>query len=120
GSGITPVMSMLRSLRARGELRDVVHIHSARTREDVIFGEELRALDEAEDGLTLKLWLTGERPRITPGDLDDLCPDWRERETFAAGPGELLDALLEHWEAAGDADRLHAERFQPKLGLAEE
>ena len=120
GSGITPIMSMLRSLAGRGALEDAVHVHSARTEDDVIFGAELRALADRHDGLDLKLWLTGERPRITPADLDDVCPDWREREAFASGPGELLDAMLEHWEREGDTERLHMERFQPKLGLAEE
>src|SRR4051794_38632165 len=120
GSGITPIMSMLRHLSACGTLRDVVHIHSERTAQDVIFGDELRELARRHDGLELKLWLTGERPRLAPGNLDELCPDWRERETFASGPGELLDAMLEHWERDGDVDRLHNERFQPKLGLAEE
>ena len=120
GSGITPIMSMLRSLAARAEVHDVVHIHSARTEDDVIFGKRLRALDERHDGLTVHVWLTGERPRLTPGDLEELCPDWREREAFVSGPGELLDALTEHWEVEADCDRLHMERFQPKLGLAEE
>ena len=62
---------------------------------------------------------TGEHGRMTPEHLDELCPDWRERETFASGPGELLDALEEHWEAHGDPDRFHLERFQPKLLEAE-
>jgi ferredoxin-NADP reductase len=38
GSGITPIMSMLRHLGHRDELKDAVHIHSARTEGDVIFG----------------------------------------------------------------------------------
>ena len=37
---------------------------------------------------------------MAPGHLDELCPDWREREAFVSGPGELLDALEEHWERA--------------------
>src|SRR4051812_8214755 len=44
GSGITPIMSMLRCLAERDALNDVVHVHSARTEDDVIFGDELRAL----------------------------------------------------------------------------
>jgi stearoyl-CoA 9-desaturase NADPH oxidoreductase len=32
------------------------------------------------------------------------------------GPTEMLDALIEHWENNGDPDRLHFERFQPKIG----
>ena len=52
---------------------------------------------------------------MSPSDLDELCPDWREREAFCSGPGELLDALVEHWEHNGNPDRLHYERFQPKI-----
>ena len=43
GSGITPIMSMLRSLDRDGGLRDVVHLHSARTEDDIIFGEPAAA-----------------------------------------------------------------------------
>jgi ferredoxin len=57
--------------------------------------------------------------RFTADHLDELCPDWREREAFASGPGEMLDALTEHWEREGLVDRLHMERFQPKLAVAE-
>lgn len=120
GSGITPIMSMLRSLDAGAAMRDVVLVHSARSPADVIFGDELDELAARHDGLTVHRWFTGDRRRIEPADLDELCPDWRERETYASGPGALLDALTEHWERAGDPERLHMERFQPKLGLAEE
>src|SRR5919107_1186532 len=51
--------------------------------------------------------------------LEQLCPDWTEREVFASGPGDLLDALTEHFEAHGDCDRLHMERFQPVIGGAD-
>ena len=44
-----------------------------------------------------------------------MCPDWRHRETFASGPGPMLDALTEHFENQHALDRLHMERFQPKL-----
>jgi ferredoxin-NADP reductase len=44
GSGITPIMSMLRHLDHTGELRDTVLLHSARHTDEVIFGDELRAL----------------------------------------------------------------------------
>src|SRR5687767_1819923 len=45
GSGITPIMSMLRELDRRDRLDDVVHLHSARTEDDVIFGGRLHELD---------------------------------------------------------------------------
>ena len=41
GSGITPVMSMLRTLVRRGQITDIVHVHSAPTESDVMFGQEL-------------------------------------------------------------------------------
>jgi stearoyl-CoA 9-desaturase NADPH oxidoreductase len=116
GSGITPIMSMLRALDRDGGLDDVVHLHSARTPADVVFGGELRALHARRPGFRLHEQLTGEHGRMTPADLDRLCPDWRERETFASGPGDLLDALHEHWEREGDPARLHMERFQPIIG----
>jgi ferredoxin-NADP reductase len=120
GSGITPIMSMLRALDRHGSVHDVVHLHSARTEDAVIFGPELRALERKHDALRLHLQLTGSQGRLTPAHLDDLCPDWREREAFVSGPGDLLDALTVHWEREGEPARLHMERFQPKLGLAEE
>ena len=51
-----------------------------------------------------------------PKDLDELCPDWRDRETFLSGPPEMIDAMEEHWEEAGIRDQLCLERFQPKIG----
>ncbi len=116
GSGITPIISMLRSLDHGGGLSDVVVIHSARTRGQVMFLSVLEDLDSRHEGMRLDLRLTSERGRLSPSDLDEVCPDWRERETFCSGPGEMLDALIEHWESNGDPDRLHFERFQPKIG----
>jgi ferredoxin-NADP reductase len=116
GSGITPIISMLRNLDRRDALTDVVVIHSDRTRDQVMFLSVLDELDSRHDGVRLDLRLTSERGRFTPDELDDACPDWREREAFCSGPGELLDALIEHWEHDGDPDRLHFERFQPKIG----
>jgi len=116
GSGITPIMSMLRALDARDALGDAVHVHSARTPDDVIFGPALRAIAARRPGLRLHEQHPARAGRIGPGDLDALCPDWRERETFASGPGELLDALVDHFERCDVLDRLHLERFQPKIG----
>jgi ferredoxin-NADP reductase len=120
GSGITPIMSMLRSLEHQEVLDDVMLIHSARTPDDVIFGEQLRGMQERNDGFRLHKQLTGEMGRFKPADLERLCPDWAEREAFISGPAELLDALEEHWDAHADCERLHMERFQPIIGEAEE
>jgi ferredoxin-NADP reductase len=118
GSGITPIASMLRSLVRNHEVGDVVHIHSARTDETVIFGERLRELEAAQPGFDLHLRITSKQPRLAPPDLDEICPDWRERHTFASGPGEMLDGLTRHWGEFGDPDRFEIERFQPLIGGA--
>jgi stearoyl-CoA 9-desaturase NADPH oxidoreductase len=117
GSGITPIMSMLRSIDRGEGFRDVVHLHSARTTSDVIFGEELRELDRLHAGFHLHEQHTAEDGRMAPEDLDRLCPDWRERETFLSGPAEMLAAMSAHWKRElGDCERLHVEHFQPYLG----
>jgi stearoyl-CoA 9-desaturase NADPH oxidoreductase len=118
GSGVTPIMAMLRSLDRSEELGNTVHIHSARAAGGVIFGEHLTELAARRDGYRLHLQLTGTAGRITPADLDRLCPDWRLRQTFASGPRELLDALVDHWDAEGEPSLLAMERFQPVIGVA--
>jgi len=86
----------------------------------VIFGAQLRDIDRRNRGFRLHEQLTGESGRITPTDLDRLCPDWRERETFLSGPPAMLAAMTAHWkEQIGDSDRLHVEHFQPYLGEEE-
>lgn len=116
GSGITPIMSMLRSLDRRTAIADVVHIHSARTEDRVIFADRLREIDRSHEGFDLNLRLTGSQGRIAPGDLDEICPDWRRRHTFLSGPAEMLDAMSAHWEQEGDGELLSMERFQPVIG----
>jgi ferredoxin-NADP reductase len=115
GSGITPIMSMLRDLDRRDGLRDVVHVHSARTAEQVVFGAQLRALADRHAGYRLHQQLTGTDGRLSPSGLERVCPDWRDREAFASGPGAMLDALSEHWDGAGAGRRLRTERFQPVI-----
>ena len=117
GSGITPVWSLLRELDRRGRLDDVVHVHSARSAEHVIFGETLRLLEQQRPGYRLVEHHTAKAPRLDPAAIERLVPDWRERETFLSGPRTLIDALEAHWDAAGSgAAPLHTERFQPVIG----
>jgi ferredoxin-NADP reductase len=119
GSGITPIMSMLRHLDHCHEMNDVVLLHSARHTDDVIFGDELRSLARRNEGFRLHEQLTKDEGRMGPADLDELCPDWKDREAYISGPADMLDAFTEYWDQHGDCDRLHMERFQPKLGIGD-
>lgn len=111
GSGITPIMAMLRSLRARGQHPDIVHVHSAPSADSVIFHDELRELERQQRGYRLHLQLTQRDGKVELDDLDQIVGDWRERSAWVCGPSPMLDAAEKVWEDNGLADRLHMERF---------
>ena len=115
GSGITPVMGMLRTLAAADRLRDVVMIHSAVDEGDVCFAAELRALAGAHPGFHLTIRLTGVQGLLSLGELAAFVPDWQTRSAWVCGPGGLLDAAEAHYTASGHRDLLHIERFRAAL-----
>ncbi len=120
GSGVTPVMAMLRTLDRRSRnngraMPDVVMHYSSPTAERMIFRDELKALADKHDSLTLHELHTDTDGMLELADLDDLCADWRERETWACGPAPMLDAIEDHFEKAGIEDQLHIERFSLAL-----
>ncbi|WP_372517388.1 ferredoxin reductase [Mycobacterium nebraskense] len=111
GSGITPVMSMLRTLVRRNQIGDITHVHSAPTESDVMFRAELAALAADHPGYRLLLRETRTQGRLDLALLDHEVPDWRERHTWACGPEGMLAQAEKIWSAAGAGDRLHLERF---------
>ncbi|MEO6471777.1 MAG: ferredoxin reductase [Aeromicrobium sp.] len=115
GSGITPVMGMLRN--AVDELADVVVVHSAPTASDVIFGGELRML--AKHGrVRLVEKHTDADGMLDVAELAELVPDFAGRQTWACGPAGLLDAVEEHWTTQDVAHQLFTERFRPTVVVA--
>jgi stearoyl-CoA 9-desaturase NADPH oxidoreductase len=111
GSGITPVMSMLRTLVRRDQITDVIHLHSAPTAADVMFGGELEQLAHDHPGYRPRLRATRDQGRLDLSCLDTEVPDWRDRQTWVCGPEAMLNAAERAWSAAGIADHLHLERF---------
>jgi ferredoxin-NADP reductase len=109
GSGITPVMGMLRS--TLDELDDVVVVHSAPTAADVIFAGDLRTL-AAQGRITLIEQHTDTEGMLDVDAIADLVADIDERETWACGPAGMLDALEGHWADLEIPERLHTERFR--------
>jgi ferredoxin-NADP reductase len=123
GSGLTPVMGILRSLDHAGEIGsrglDITIVHSAPTPDDVFFAAELQALadrhapaEERAGSVRLHVQHTDIDGMLSAPDIAALVPDWAERETWACGPAPMLDMLQEHWAGAGLQDRLHVERFR--------
>ncbi|MFI7337274.1 ferredoxin reductase [Streptomyces sp. NPDC050085] len=113
GSGITPAMGMLRTLMSRRAPHPhVVLVHSAPRARDSIFRAELHTARRKLDWLDHYEHHSRQHGRLTPEDLNRLCPDWRERETWACGPAGLLDTVQGQWSRAGLGERLHVERFR--------
>ncbi|MFH5230500.1 ferredoxin reductase [Antrihabitans spumae] len=117
GSGITPVMGMLRNHVDR--LDDVVIVHSAPTSDDVIFAGELRELARA-GRIRLIERHTDSDGMLDVAELDELVGDVADRETWACGPAGMLDAVEQRWSDDGIADRLHTERFRATVIAAGE
>jgi ferredoxin-NADP reductase len=121
GSGVTPIMSMLRTWDIIGNMPDVVHVHYSPHRYDVIFGAEMDELAARRSRYRLASVLTrdfdgpADDQHFSAEQLDRLCPDWREREVWACGPQSLLTAIEEHFEQAGRSRFLHIERFRAEL-----
>jgi ferredoxin-NADP reductase len=111
GSGITPVMSMLRTLMRRNQIADITHLHSAPTEADVMFGAELAELAADQSGYRLRVRQTRTEGRLDLSRLSQEVPDWRERQTWACGPEGMLNQAEKVWSSAGIRDRLHLERF---------
>ena len=110
GSGITPVIGMLRNLFPstddgvlkldRSAHLDITVVHVAPTEPDSIFLSDLRALADA-GAINLIARYDDVHGILDVDELDELVPDLRERRTFACGPAGLLDALEVHHAKAG-------------------
>jgi ferredoxin-NADP reductase len=111
GSGITPVMSMLRTLDRRGTMPDVVHVHSTPTKDAAIFRRERLALAAKHSRLRLIENFDDQHGILDVERLTEVCPDWELREAWVCGPAPMLAAAESRWERAGLTRQLHLERF---------
>ncbi|MDA3921747.1 MAG: ferredoxin reductase [Salinisphaera sp.] len=111
GSGITPVMSLLREWIASGHLGDVVFLHYARRRCDMIYADELQVMAEQHPSLQVSTVFTAENGRrIDSQTMDIEVPDLAERETWLCGPLDFMDAA-EALIAPRSEHALHREQF---------
>ena len=123
GSGVAPLMAMLRHRAATGSQVPARLLYSSRTLEDVIFREELERLAAAGDGLTVTHALTRAQPpgwagyarRIDAVMLEEV--GWRPGERpliYVCGPTRLVEAVAGDLVALGhDPARVRTERFGP-------
>jgi stearoyl-CoA 9-desaturase NADPH oxidoreductase len=114
GSGITPVIGMLRNLFSRSTKADtdITLVHVNVNADTAMFRDELRA-HAAAGNIRLVERYDEHHGRLDAADLATLVPDFTERLTYACGPAGLLDALEKHHAEHGL--ELTTERFRPAV-----
>lgn len=113
GSGITPIMAMLRSLDRCAHAGAVSLLYYVRGAADTIFAAELSALFASQPHWTLRVVRTREAggARFGAAQVDALIPDMRAADIYVCGPAELIDAVSALCAERGCESRLRLERF---------
>lgn len=117
GSGITPVMSILKTALTR-TTRKVELFYANRDVESTIFRDELAALaDRYPDRLTVQHHLDDQQGLVTPDSLVELARTHHASEAFVCGPAPFMDLVGDALRIAGmPADRHHREVFLSLTG----
>lgn len=126
GSGVCPLMAMLRHRAATGSIVPTRLLYSSRSFEDIIYREELDKLAAAQPGLQVLHTLTRVQPANWSGyrrriDVDMLAevawPPGDQPLAFVCGPTPLVESVAEALVNLGHAPaRIKTERFGPTGG----
>ncbi|MEU7145775.1 FAD-binding oxidoreductase [Nocardia sp. NPDC046473] len=135
GSGITPVLSMLRTLADEGYPGEVVFLHYAKSPEVVPHRAELDAIARRHQNFRIELrhpWRsdTARADATAPwvdvalvqssgyfdyDELERVAPWFADAHTYVCGPQSLMDAVRKIYAAEQLEDRLHTEEFTLSL-----
>jgi len=131
GSGITPLMSMLRYLAQAGNQSNIKFLNYAQSPTDIIFHNELEELSEKNENIDTKFSVErGIEPssdkthnihtgRITKRQITKLVPDILEREIYLCGPQAFMKATVEILDKLKfNPSQLHLENFTADLSAA--
>jgi ferredoxin-NADP reductase len=116
GSGITPVLSMLRTVIDEGHDGEIAFLHFARTQADWLYEPEVRAMEQRHPGLKVAYRTTrGADPQhLDEPTLSALIGDGQDATAVVCGPPSLVDAAPGVWaQLGGDPERLLTETFTP-------
>ncbi len=123
GSGITPVMSMLRTLcdeRHPDQGGEIGFLNYARSPELALYGPELEQLAARHGGVRVARGFTRDEDagpisgRFRPEHLDSVISDHRDAAVFVCGPPALIEAVRSTWAGQGLAEPL-VETFAPPV-----
>lgn len=127
GSGITPVMSMIREICARGLDRTVTLFYGNRTTDDVIFHDELTYLSDRFKNIDYIPVI--EEPAdeyggacgfMTGALIEEIIGDIDRKSFFVCGPKGLYDFCLPELEGLGIPRRkIRQELYGPPLDICE-
>ncbi|WP_166968911.1 iron-sulfur cluster-binding domain-containing protein [Brevibacterium atlanticum] len=115
GAGITPMMSMIRTVHSLPGQADVVLLYHGSAPDRFAFAEELDFLAKADFRIKVIYCLgdreqaaestwTGRTGRLTTELIDELVPDANGRQVFACGPEGYLNAATDMLRAVGVDD----------------
>jgi stearoyl-CoA 9-desaturase NADPH oxidoreductase len=118
GSGITPVMSMLRTLCDEGHTGAVTFVHYAPTRDDVAYRDELSEIEARHPNVRVALAYTREIGGALSGHLSReqlraVGADASCAEAYVCGPPGLMESARRIWAEDGIEKLLHVESFLP-------
>lgn len=119
GSGITPVMSMIRTLRDRRHQGEVTFLHYARSRADEMFSDELDTIvDDLPGARVVRIYTREPEPeaalagRFHVDHLKHLGVDASDTLTYVCGPAGLIASVRDTYDDLGAGDQLRAEYFK--------
>lgn len=117
GSGITPVMAIMKSALARGD-GEVVLVYANRDERSVIFSAELRELaTKYQDRLQVIHWLESVQGLPSRVQLEELARPFAGYQAFICGPGPFMDVATHALRELGmDRHQIHIELFQSLVG----
>ncbi len=117
GSGITPVMSIIKTALTTGTGRMLL-VYANRDEQSVIFHRDLRELVAAHpERLVVLHWLETVQglPSLRP--LQEIVRPWAHAEAFICGPAPFMDCAADALKELGvSRDRIHVERFTSLAG----
>ena len=125
GSGITPMLSMMKWLFDRNELQtDVVLLQQASTPADLLKQDQLSVMDAAMRNMTHiscvssvpkgQAW-SGFRGRLSRGNIGAMVPDLARRSVFCCGPEGFSELVKKIYLAEGGLlENFHTESFGAK------
>ena len=125
GSGVVPLMAMLRARHESVSPAPMHLVYSVRTPSDVLYAAELERRARLDDGLTVTVAYTRSAPegdtrgahRITADELAAWAPVRNGQRVYVCGPTAFVDAVADALVDLGhDEHTIRTERFGPSGG----